>query len=352
MPDLVSLATTPAPLLTIAIPTYNRAVQLEQLLESLLPQLASCAVEIQLLVCDNASTDETASVTANAMSRSAAAGTPFELYRHEVNRGMDGNFLACWQHARGRYFWMCSDDDVIVPGALERILPHLRSAGDTLDILYVTSYGFRTDYIAERQEDKFKRSDHTMTDAHAFVTTLGMMFTFISGMIVNRERALVLMREDPSTLRGTFLLQLSWVLPLLANFRKGVVLWDRQVAARLGHANGYSLGKVFGGQFVELLRRLMPGRKDLADSMIHFALRRWFPSIVLDIRSSGNSSLRFEEAGRELRAAYGSDPRFWIFTWPVLWLPMPAARLWARAGAALSSLLYALRVPGFWKNET
>ena len=53
------------PLLTIAIPTFNRAAQLRVLLEALEPQIAG-RPEVEVFVSDNASTDETPQVTASA----------------------------------------------------------------------------------------------------------------------------------------------------------------------------------------------------------------------------------------------------------------------------------------------
>ena len=46
------------PLLTLAIPTYNRSAELQAMLVVLLPQLAGHD-EIDLYVSDNGSTDET-----------------------------------------------------------------------------------------------------------------------------------------------------------------------------------------------------------------------------------------------------------------------------------------------------
>ena len=49
---------TGRPLLTIAIPTYNRSEDLAGLLEVLEPQLAEFP-QVEVLVSDNASTDDT-----------------------------------------------------------------------------------------------------------------------------------------------------------------------------------------------------------------------------------------------------------------------------------------------------
>ena len=47
------------PLLTIGIPTYNRAKFLRRLLEQLRTELAGLDGQVEVLVSDNASTDDT-----------------------------------------------------------------------------------------------------------------------------------------------------------------------------------------------------------------------------------------------------------------------------------------------------
>ncbi len=342
------------PLLTIAIPTFNRAGELAGLLDVLLPQVKQF-MHVEVLISDNASTDTTASVCETAASRWAAAGAHLRVRRHESNIGADANFASCYDSALGSFFWICGDDDRIVPGALAEVLQLLTTASGApadVDLIYATSYGFHSDFMAERQSDPLHRRVHTMRDPRAFATTVNIMFTFISGIIVNKERLDSLPHEDPKAFVDTNLVQLSWSLPLLQHFRKGIVLWTRPVAAQLGNAHGYSLGRVFGVQLAAVTKRLLPERPDLAARILNPALRRWFPSIVIDLRGSGNKTLRLHEAHAELRSVFGRNPRYWLFTYPALTLPFPVAKLYTRVTAAVSKVLQVLHLPGFWRKET
>jgi len=158
--------------------------------------------------------------------------------------------------------------------------------------------------------------------------------------------------EDPSEFTATNLVQLAWALPLLKDFRKGVVVWTRPVAAQVGAAGGYSIGKVFGQNLKSVVQRILAGRPDLANPILNFALRRWLPSILLDVRLQGQNTLNMDEAEAILRQAYGHNPRYWLFTYPVLTLPLPLAKLYEKAGAAISKLIYMLRIPSFWRKQT
>lgn len=336
-----------SPLLTVAIPTYNRADLLAQLLAVLSPQLAGYP-QVELLICDNGSTDHTAQVVEQHR-------TPTTRYhRQPENLGSDANFISAFQLARGQYFWLCGDDDILVPNVIADLLNHLKSA--EYDIIYATSYGFRQDWLAERQRDPLGRSFHILTDPRHVAKVINIMFTFISGIIVNKRRLQSLAVEGltieaPDAFRGTHLTQLSWTLPLLRRHRRSLVLWNRPVAARLGHNGGYALAQVFGERLLEVTARLLPDRPDCARAITDYALRRWFPSIIYDIRFSGNQTFGLDTARSTLRRVFVTNPRFWLFTYPVLVLPLPLARLCLGAGAAVSKLIYMLSVPRFWRKQ-
>jgi len=101
------------PLLTIAIPTYNRAKLLEERLLEIIPQLTP---EVELIICNDGSTDETVQV--------------YEKYRHhgilyyenKVNMGLSRNMLLAFESARGEWLWTLGDDDGMLPDAIQSVL--------------------------------------------------------------------------------------------------------------------------------------------------------------------------------------------------------------------------------------
>ena len=337
------------PLLTIAVPTFNRAEYLANLLRVLAPQLAKFP-QVELYVSDNCSDDDTPRVIAEAAAHFKAIGANLRAHRHDTNIGSDANFASIYAAARGTFFWGCGDDDIITPGALAMVIPHLDP--DRVDLLYATSYGFHRDFVAERQGDPLNRRFQTIHNPRTFASIVNILFTFISGMIVNRERLESIPHEDPAAFIGTNLVQLSWSLPLLPALRSAVVLYQRPVASRLGNAHGYSLGGVFGRHLKANVNRLLPGHPAIAAPIINFALRNWFPGLVVDIRAAGNTTLQLEQAHTELRDAFGSNPRYWVFTYPALRLPLGIAKMYVRGVRAINKAVYMLRIPGFWRKQT
>jgi abequosyltransferase len=353
------------PLLTLAIPTFNRSEQLAQLLAVLETQLRELPVGfsrengplVEVLISNNASADTTAEIVAQAQSRFAMLSVPniFTPVHQPENIGADANFAFCYRRAQGTFLWICGDDDLLAPGALSTVLGHLQNHDGTpaeIDLIYATSYAFRSDYLGERQHDPFDRRFHTITSAHQFAMVVNIMFTFISGIIVNKARLETLPHEAPEAFIGTNLVQLSWSLPLLLHHRRSIVLWQRPVAGHVGGAHGYSFGRVFGEQLSSIAQRILPNRPDLYGPILNFALRRWFPSIVIDVRGSTNETLQLAEAESLLRRVFGHNPRYWIFTYPALAWPLPVAKLYTRFTAALSKIIYMAHLPGFWKKQT
>jgi glycosyltransferase involved in cell wall biosynthesis len=93
------------PLVTIAIPTYNRAGS--YLPVALRSALAQSYPRLEVLVADNASTDETASVLHGITDKR------LRYLRHQVNVGANRNYNYCLREARGDYFLLLHDDDVV-----------------------------------------------------------------------------------------------------------------------------------------------------------------------------------------------------------------------------------------------
>jgi glycosyltransferase involved in cell wall biosynthesis len=102
-----------APLVTVGLPVYNGMPWLSEAIESVLGQTYG---QLELVIADNGSTDET-----EAVCREYAAVDPRVRYeRSEVNRGAAYNWNRVLELARGEYFKWFADDDVCDPTLLER----------------------------------------------------------------------------------------------------------------------------------------------------------------------------------------------------------------------------------------
>lgn len=99
-----------APRVTVAIPTYNRATMLAEAIDSVLAQTYD---DFHVLVCDNASTDETAKVVGSY------ADPRLEYIRRPENLGLVGNFTDALSRVDTEYSLIVCDDDQLRPTFLE-----------------------------------------------------------------------------------------------------------------------------------------------------------------------------------------------------------------------------------------
>jgi abequosyltransferase len=198
------------PLLTIAIPTYNRAKKLHGLLSNLFVQLADQPA-VELIVSDNASSDETPAVIEEFEKR----GLKLRHLRNEVNVGLDGNFLRCFMQSRGKYLWILGDDDIVVPGGMGKILSMLQAAD--YDLVHLCLYAFKDDYLAERRYDRYNRIAQIVPNGLPFIQKVGIQITFMSANIVNKDKYCSAERSSLQELVGSNLMHLGWLLPVLGS---------------------------------------------------------------------------------------------------------------------------------------
>jgi len=124
------------PILTIAIPTYNRAYYLDRQLEWAVHSISDRWNQIELIVSDNGSGDATPEVCARWQQQ--IGGGRLRVFRQPRNLGLPLNALHCIQQANGRYIWLVSDDDEILDHTFEWILQTVSNQNnDELSLIHL-----------------------------------------------------------------------------------------------------------------------------------------------------------------------------------------------------------------------
>jgi glycosyltransferase involved in cell wall biosynthesis len=117
--------TMTAPVVTIAIPTFNRPELVRETIASAIAQTFDLPTEI--LIIDNASDQEN---TQSLLDHVRSLGTyPIRYYVNEANIGMFGNWNRCITLARGKWLTILSDDDLLLPDHLRQIFSEIGDAG-------------------------------------------------------------------------------------------------------------------------------------------------------------------------------------------------------------------------------
>lgn len=306
-------------LLTIAIPTYNRVAALELLLLSLQTELEGLEDIVQVMVSDNASTDATPQLLQEMRTRWPALLTR----SNPQNIGPEANFCECLDRIDSSYFWILGDDDLPKTGVVRRLTALL--ASESPDLLYMQSEWVNPITgpsqgapVAELHCQLLSRID--------FARRVHVWCTFISGMVVNRERLAAALGGD--SIRhyvGTSLVQLGWVFPLLRCGTKFAFVSDPCVLATKDNSGGYALLTVFGTNFSRIVRETFFEQPRIANLLIARNMSRYLPGIIWGSRAKRGPRFVVENPWPELRKTLGTKPLFWLLLIPLGRFPRIAA---------------------------
>ena len=172
------------PLLTIGIPTWNRARELQGAIRAWITEIESVDEKVEIVVSDNASDDETKSIMLEISQQ-----VPFLRYfRNETNLGPDLNFLQIFKQSNGQYIWLFSDDDFIEKGALAEVLRIIRSRHPS----YISTNFAYCDYdgkIIQRQPQNecMIREDIPNADINRVFSQRNHWLSFMSCNIYRRD---------------------------------------------------------------------------------------------------------------------------------------------------------------------
>jgi glycosyltransferase involved in cell wall biosynthesis len=173
------------PAITIGIPVYNRERLVRIALESALRQKGD---HLEILVCDNASTDRTWE-TLNSYR-----DPRLRLVRNPSNLGLFGNFNRCIFLARGRYLVTLCSDDALRDGWLEPARDLLERHAE---VGLVSSRGRATDEASGATyplgdtlpAGLYEGEDAIVAVLWAFATYYHNPFNYPSGILVRTELA-------------------------------------------------------------------------------------------------------------------------------------------------------------------
>lgn len=172
------------PTLTIGVPVFNGQSSIRKTLISIYNSLQNLKNQelVELVICDNASTDLTTKIIQEFFAERKMAGSYF---RHGQNLGFDSNLDSIVKFSTGKYVWLVGCDDEVKSDALSRLLEKLHDL-DVENIL------LDFDRFSEADDIFLKKKEHKGLDD---VTAKGRNnFSYpryapaLSANIVNREK--------------------------------------------------------------------------------------------------------------------------------------------------------------------
>lgn len=231
------------PILSICIPTYNRANFLKECLASLCE--SGCENLFEVVVSDNASTDNTLEVLRDFSDR-----LPIKWHVQSDNFGLDRNFNAVVNFACGEYCWILGSDDVVSPNSIFTVLHILNEhKSDILNFGYIQAdIGLNKKHVVLPKGYPALSGSSSLKDYVSEMPNISLLFAFISSFVF--KRSLWVSRQEKV---------LSWVgssyihmLTMHCALSDGAVLAsipEAIVVARGGNPNEFNS---VPGKFIEL----------------------------------------------------------------------------------------------------
>lgn len=315
---MTDAVTPPVPVLTIAIPTWNRHEYLRQNLSQLKAEIDTVGHHlVEVLVSDNCSSDATPDVVREAQE----AGLPIRYVRNEKNLGWARNFTQCVDLSTGKYMLLFGDDDVLCSGTLRLLMNHLIDADH--GIICLRPYGYDVDY--EKENPGGRGRVIRFNDASDFLVAISKCFTLTSALVINRT---LLNEVDSQQFLHTNLATFHLVLRAALEARSNIYIDRFLVASKRQNSSSYEYYKVFVDEFWEIVdAHVAHGFKPEAVRRLETKrLFTYYPFYMLDIRISGCGDL--QATFLALRKRFGQRILFWFWIAPTLRLPEPLALAW------------------------
>lgn len=306
-------------LLTIAIPTFNRADYLDLCLFQICKQIRGYEKYVDIIVSNNASTDDTEEVVLKYIRK----GFNIKYVKNTTNIGMDGNIIQAYRLANSKYVLILGDDDALLDGSLSKILNILNSG--EYGVVYMPSYSYTDTFSPDISKYKPLTFD-IYEDKKKFIKKVSYFFTFISGNIINKT--LVEDNIDIDRFNGTFLAVLIWTFSALFNSKENVYVNIYLTASRAENTGGYKICKVFGENMQKVFNFFK--EKGISHEYFDIITRRqlfsFFPYAIMNVR--GNKGFFIEESFfKALYPLYKRYINFWLFTVPAIIMPLPLVRI-------------------------
>jgi glycosyltransferase involved in cell wall biosynthesis len=304
-------------LLTIAIPTYNRRGLLQETLESVIPQVTDA---MEVLIASNGSTDGT-----DSLMETYCRKYPFIRYiKRDVNKGIDANIHRCVLESSGKFVHLLSDDDILLPGAVDNIFDKIKRYPES-GFFFYNICSFDSPFDLQKLKEPNFRSDFDLVfdDKNKFIRHIHVFATLMSSFVVNRE--IWNKVPDRTSYIGTDI-YLSYVLfAHVAACEQVVFLARPSVAVRAQYTGSYRIFYAFAYQWSILLLK-----KAVALGYDRKIMKKIFRRCILTDLVPRVHAVKSGEIGSPIdrasvRYLVTSTYPFlnaWLFLYPALLLPV------------------------------
>ena len=325
--------------LSVAIPTYNGSYYIRETLDSIISQLDDIDEEIEIVISDNASTDQTPEIIRGYRNKYPL----IKYFRNDENFGADRNFDLAIRRSTGGYVWLFSDDDKLKPGAIKRVLEVLKKYPN-IGLIWVNYGIYNEDFSVCNME---RRDLKTMADVYCnsadeFYTTTHILSTAASTNIVKRSSW---NNVDRVKFIGSNFVHVGVISSYLINESNAYCINYPYVMIRMrGVSRWANKGKllIYSVNLASIIRGLtkMGYKKDTINKVFDYIIPDMKKVCLGAKLQNVNLNLSLLKA---MTKNYGKYPSFWLLDLPLLLLPNQIYK------SKITRLLYRIAKKGYTK---
>jgi len=301
--------------LSIAIPTYNGVRYIREALDSIISQLENVDEEIEILISDDASTDQAPKIIKEYQNKYSF----IRCFRNDENLGADRNFDLVIRQSKGEYVWLFGDDDKLEGGAIKKVLEVLKKY-PKVGFIFVNYSSYNEDLsicIKERNLELIK--DMYCNSADEFYSITKIASIVGSSNIVNRNLWNYVNKDK---FIGT-----NWMhFCVVTSYLKGhsaYCIADPYVVLRQGKAvrcmdNGKLL--IHGNKLSSIIKSLVKigYERSTVKGMLDFIKVNLWKTIIGAKMTDLNLNFSLLKMTTK---NFGNYPSFWLIDFPLLLLP-------------------------------
>jgi len=211
--------------LSICIPTYNRANYLTECLDSVLNSVKGFEDEIEIIISDNASTDNTTVVVNEYLKK-----YNFIVYNRNESNVIDENFFIAINSASGKYIWLFADDDLMEPNAVKIVISKIKEDYNIIVCNYTKWDKSFTQLLAPK-EYLFNK-DFQINNHDELLKKFSIRIQLISSLIIKRRFVLSINKNEYKNLHEFGISYIYVIYSSLINNVNGIFLKDTLIKYR------------------------------------------------------------------------------------------------------------------------
>lgn len=224
------------PLLSICIPTFNRAAYLDTCLQSIYSQIGNNEL-IEVVVSDNASTDATPEI----IDKYKSLYSNMRAVRNDTNIGGDPNIFYVTTLGRGKFVKMQGDDDYFVAGKIMPLL-HLLHSHPECGVIHISLING-------------SRPPGAGSGMSNFLAATTLYAAFISSIVLRREDLENI--ENPTLFMTSKFNQLYLQYSILKNNPHFCIMYNSMFSYGGAYNVKYSFAEVFFNGYPSILSHFL-----------------------------------------------------------------------------------------------